>query len=185
MLDAPLTTGPVTDIAGRVGGAVGAGRSSHATVSITTVRESRTVGLTTRLREISKVDSRKGRAGCRVATPFDRRSIFEHAALCENGYNLWTSPSRRGPGVAQPRGVVADHRVCGSLTNGGGRSGVRLSRHRGPQRAQRALSSYNRRWTKTAITFMGVIIAATAVVATLCSAHATVPSQDRGDVARE
>src|SRR2546430_11345123 len=42
MLDAPLTTGPVTDIAGRVGGAVGAGRSSHATASITTVRESRT-----------------------------------------------------------------------------------------------------------------------------------------------
>jgi len=110
----------------------------------------------------------------------DRRSTFEHAALCENGYNLWTSPSRRGPGVAQPRGVVADHRVWGSPTNGGGRSGVRLSRHRGPQRAQRALSSYNRRWTKTAITFMGVIIAATAVMAPPCSAHATVPSQRRG-----
>src|SRR5438445_10584446 len=69
MLDAPLTTGAVTDIAGRVGGAVGAGRSSHATVSITTVRESRTVRLTTHLREISKVDSRNGRAGWRVATP--------------------------------------------------------------------------------------------------------------------
>src|SRR2546427_8508650 len=50
MLDAPLTTGAVTDIAGRVGGAVGAGRSSHASVSITTVRESRTVRLTTHLR---------------------------------------------------------------------------------------------------------------------------------------
>src|SRR2546426_2872638 len=69
MLDEPLTTGAVTDIAGRVGGAVGAGRSSHATASITTVRESRTVRLTTHLREISKVDSRIGRAGCRVATP--------------------------------------------------------------------------------------------------------------------
>ena len=48
---------------------MGAGRSSHATASITTVRESRTVRLTTHLREISKVDSRNGRAGCRVATP--------------------------------------------------------------------------------------------------------------------
>jgi len=42
-------------------------------------------------------------------------SVSEHAALCENGYNLWSSPSRRGPGVAQPRGVVADHRVGGYL----------------------------------------------------------------------
>src|SRR3989442_8765119 len=49
MLDAPLTTG-VTDIEGRGGGAVGAGRSSHATVSIATVRESRTERLTTHLR---------------------------------------------------------------------------------------------------------------------------------------
>src|SRR5207245_11050281 len=66
MLDAPLTTG-VTDIEGRGEGAVGAGRSSHATVSITTVRESRTGRLTTHLRVISKVGLRKGRARRRVA----------------------------------------------------------------------------------------------------------------------
>jgi len=70
-----------------------------------------------------------------------------------DGYNLWTSPSCRGPGLAQRRGVGADHRVCGSRTNGGGRSAVRRSGHRGPQRAECALFSYNRRWTKTAITF--------------------------------
>src|SRR2546426_9872745 len=111
MLDALLTTGAVTDIEGRVEGAVGAGRSSHATVSITTVRESRTVRLTTHLREISKVAPRKRRARCGVNTPSTEGSGFEHATLSENVYNLWTSPSRRGPGLAQPRGVVADHRV--------------------------------------------------------------------------
>src|SRR5438552_11265814 len=69
MLDAPLTTGAVTDIAGRVGGAVGAGRSSHASVSITTVRESRTVRLTTHLRAMG---GRRAATGGSMDTPWWR-----------------------------------------------------------------------------------------------------------------
>src|SRR2546425_12027289 len=69
MLDAPLTTGAVTDIEGRVGGAVGAGRSSHATVSITTARESRTVRLTTHLRAMG---GRIAATGGSMDTPWRR-----------------------------------------------------------------------------------------------------------------
>src|SRR2546427_13183605 len=117
MLDESLTTGAVTDIAGRVGGAVSAGLSSHAAASTSTARGISTVRFTGHLRETSNARSmgrRKGRARCGVDTPSTEGRVVD-------GYNLWTSPSRRGPGGAQRRGVGADHRVCGSRTNRGGR----------------------------------------------------------------
>src|SRR5256885_16227223 len=89
MLDAPLTTGAVTDIAGRVGGAVGAGRSSHASVSITTVRESRTVRLTTHLRAMG---GRRAATGGSMDTPWwgtKQRRALERRIRLQTRAALW------------------------------------------------------------------------------------------------
>src|SRR3989442_7792642 len=105
MLDAPLTTGAVTDIAGRVGGAVGAGRSSHASVSITTVRESRTVRLTTHLRAMG---GRRAATGGSMDTPRSRteqrraleRTIRRHTSAAQwNAREMWAAiwPHRARP----------------------------------------------------------------------------------------
>src|SRR2546426_3231643 len=102
MLDAPLTTGAVTDIEGRVGGAVGAGRSSHATVSITTARESRTVRLTTHLRAMG---GRIAATGGPTETPrrrtkqrraLGRRGLPPSTAAMWNAGNFWAAVWRGG-----------------------------------------------------------------------------------------
>src|SRR2546428_13224696 len=97
MLDAPLTTGAVTDIEGRVGGAVGAGRSSHATVSITTARESRTVRLTTHLRAMG---GRIAATGASMDTP-RWRTQQSHAPGRRGGVSKtggrWKSRKHSGP----------------------------------------------------------------------------------------
>src|SRR2546427_12596386 len=113
MLDAPLTTGAVTDIEGRVGGAVGAGRSSHATVSITTARESRTVRLTTHLRAMGGRIAATGGAMDTPGWPTQQRPAIERrgwlhttAAMCKAGHFLAPVGADRRPFLDGGQGVV-------------------------------------------------------------------------------
>src|SRR2546422_526173 len=123
-----------------------------------TARGISTVRFTGHLRETSNAQSvgpRIGRARCRVSTPFPKGRSPNTRRYAKTA--ITSGRARAAAGRASLNHVVLLQTIAleGYLTNGGGPSGVRLSRHRGAERAERALFSYNWRWTKTPIPFRG------------------------------